>query len=60
MAGVVIPEGSWREARDDMLGMKIRRGQYDITSIAGVCSGAAAYKIPRIASQEDIIISHIK
>lgn len=26
MSGVIIPEGSWREIRDDLLGMKIRRG----------------------------------
>jgi hypothetical protein len=26
MSGVIRPEGSWREIRDDLLGMKIRRG----------------------------------
>ena len=26
MSGVIIPEGSWRDVRDDLLGMKIRRG----------------------------------
>jgi hypothetical protein len=26
MAGLIIPEGSWREVRDALLGMKIRRG----------------------------------
>jgi hypothetical protein len=26
MAGVIIPESSWSEVRDDLLGMKIRRG----------------------------------
>jgi len=97
MSGVIIPEGSWREVRDDLLGMKIRRGirgeikwrhfapandeaknpmrklpqperdaireemfgiickpQHGIISISAVCSGAAAYKIARVNTQEDI------
>jgi hypothetical protein len=25
MSGIIIPEGTWREVRDDLFGMKIRR-----------------------------------